>query len=340
MSRGREPLVSVLTPVYNGEEYLGECIESVLRQDYANWEYTIVDNCSTDGTREIASGYAEKDPRIRVVRNKQFVDAIRNHNIAFGTMSEKSKYCKVVSADDWIYPECIAQMVRLAEAHPSIAVVGAYSINRDEIRWVGLPPERSVFRGAEVCRLHLLGGPLVMGAPSAVLYRSDVVRSEAPFFPGSALSADIAACYTTLRHHDFGFVHQILSFDRIHDDSLSTEQVRLHAFDLDRLVFLVKYGRFFLDNGEFESRFGEMLHEYYFEILAPAFVKCYPSKFWNYHRATLRDLGMKFDKIMLLEAIIHKLFDLCCNPKQTLEKIMRRRKGYRNRQRYLMQRLS
>ena len=48
MNRSSQPLVSVVTPVYNGAEYLSECIESVLAQTYQNWDYTIVNNCSTD----------------------------------------------------------------------------------------------------------------------------------------------------------------------------------------------------------------------------------------------------------------------------------------------------
>ena len=64
-----QPLVSVLTPVYNGEKFLAECIESVLAQDYQHWEYHIVNNCSTDGTLRIAQSYADKDPRIRVTTN-------------------------------------------------------------------------------------------------------------------------------------------------------------------------------------------------------------------------------------------------------------------------------
>ena len=55
MSLPHGPLVSVLTPVYNGEDYLAECIESILAQTYRNFEYTIVNNCSKDRSLEIAS---------------------------------------------------------------------------------------------------------------------------------------------------------------------------------------------------------------------------------------------------------------------------------------------
>src|ERR1019366_1560913 len=111
MNDRREPLVSVLTPVYNMGNFLADCIESVLRQNYKNFEYIIVNNCSTDQSLDIALSYAKKDSRIRVHNNSDFVGVIDNHNIAFRLISPGSKYCKVVSADDWIFPDCLAQMV-------------------------------------------------------------------------------------------------------------------------------------------------------------------------------------------------------------------------------------
>lgn len=319
-----QPLVSVVTPVYNGEKYLSECIESVLCQDYKNWEYIIVNNCSSDLSLDIASRYASIDSRIRVVNNPRFVDVIENHNIAFRNISQNSKYCKVVSADDWIYPECIRRMVQLAEDHPSVAVVGAYSINRNGVNYVGLPPEKSVFRGSEVCRFHILGGPLVMGVPTAVLYRSELVRCEEHFFPGSALSADIAACYRILECHDFGFLHQILSFERIHEEALNARQSRLNAFLLDRLGFLTDYGRVFLTTEEFDRRFDELLNIYY-EFLALAFLGRYAEEVWHYHKTRLEDMGIKLDRGRLMRAVIYKMIDLLLNPKQTIEKVLKGR---------------
>src|ERR1700722_14853304 len=104
MSNSAEPLVSVLTPVYNGDAYLAECIESVLAQTYSNWEYVIVNNHSTDGTLAIAERYAAQDRRIRVYSNETLLDIIANHNRAFRLASAEARYCKIVSADDWIFP--------------------------------------------------------------------------------------------------------------------------------------------------------------------------------------------------------------------------------------------
>src|SRR6184192_1386806 len=100
MNLASAPLVTVLTPVYNSEKYLSECIESVLAQTYENWEYIIVNNCSTDRSLEIAQGYARKDDRVRIHNNRNFVGLIENHNIAFRQLAPQSKYCKIVIFDE------------------------------------------------------------------------------------------------------------------------------------------------------------------------------------------------------------------------------------------------
>jgi glycosyltransferase involved in cell wall biosynthesis len=120
------PLVSIITPIYNEEIHLAECIESVEAQTYHDWEYIIVDNCSTDGSAQIAREYAKKDRRIKVIQNSRCLRALPNHNFALSQISNDSKYCKIVFADDWIFPECLERMVALAEEYPSIGLIGAY----------------------------------------------------------------------------------------------------------------------------------------------------------------------------------------------------------------------
>ena len=74
------PLVSVITPVYNREKYLVECIESVLNQTYKNFEFIIIDDKSSDNTLQIIKNYALNDPRIRVLENDKNIGATLSFN--------------------------------------------------------------------------------------------------------------------------------------------------------------------------------------------------------------------------------------------------------------------
>jgi len=234
-----QPLVSVVTPVYNGAKYLAECMESVLAQSYYNWEYVIVDNCSTDKSPEVARFYAENDRRIRVHRNQKLASMAENHNIALRLISPESEYCKIVHADDWIFPECIAEMVKVAEGNPSVGLVGAYGLRGVRVVGDHLPYPSTVVPGHEICRRNFLGkGFYVFGSPTSVLFRSDLVRKRKSFFNGHPFHAqfmDIEACYEVLQSSDFGFVHQVLTFSRTHDESASSSYGRT-GFNTDLLA--------------------------------------------------------------------------------------------------------
>jgi len=318
-----DPFVSVVTPVYNGEEYLRECIESVLAQTFCRWEYIIVNNCSTDRSLEIAECYARKDSRIRVLTNASFVGPMENYNNCFSQISPQSKYCKVVSADDWLYPDCIRKMVQVAEESPTVGMVGSYAISSLGARWVGLLPTHSVFPGKDVCRSQLMGDPFILGASTSVLYRADIIRADVPFYPGTEVDGDTHAHYRTLLHHDLGFVHQVLCFERIHEGAISAWKRTLNAFSLDSIGHLLAYGHSVLSDEEFDKRYEELLANYY-DILAVAVVNCYGIEFWRYHMRRLRQIGLGLDRWRLAKAVALKVMDLLLNPKQTCEKMLTR----------------
>lgn len=320
-----QPLVSVITPVYNGERYLGKCIESVLAQTYDNWDYTIVNNCSTDRTLNIACAYAKTDNRIHVVSNSAFVGVIENHNNAFRLISQTSKYCKVVSADDWLFPECIQKLVEMAEQNPETGIVGSYAVSNKQIRWIGLPVDQSVFTGPEVCRLYLRGAIDAFGTPSTVLYCSDLVRAHDPFYPGTLPNADLAACLRFLEHTGFAFVHQILSYERIHDQAINATLCGFNAFLFDRFEFLKEYGSTYLTSQEMQSRANELLPQLY-ENIAVAAVNLRHSEL-KYYRRRLAQLGYSMYSTGIAGAVSLKLADTLFNPKQTFDKLIRRQKS-------------
>src|SRR5215467_2931744 len=146
-----EPLVTVLTPVYNMGSFLAECIESVLGQSYKNFEYIIVNNCSTDNSLDVALSYAKKEFRIQVHNNEKFVGVMENHNLAFSKMSPAAKYCKMVSADDVIFEDCLKRLVECAEANPSVGIVGCYQLSGTRVRWQGFEYPRTMIPGREIC---------------------------------------------------------------------------------------------------------------------------------------------------------------------------------------------
>lgn len=284
------PTVCVLTPVYNGAEYLAECIESVLAQTYGDFEYHIVDNCSSDDTPAIAAAYAARDPRIRVHSPGTFVPAIANHNRAFGLVAPHCKYCKVVSADDWIMRECLSRMVMFAEAHPGVGVVGSYQVCGDTLKWRGLPPGVNVLSGRDAARVGLLHGIHVLGTPTSVLYRADLVRRQPHFFPHPRSYADASACYETFQHADFGFIHEALAVERVHSGQWSAAMHRLSAACVGYIDILLKYGPLYLTPQEFEDRRTAVFASYY-RGLGGYLLKLRERTFWEFHRDRLHELG-------------------------------------------------
>ncbi len=308
MNLETQPLVSVLTPVYNGAEYLAECIESVLAQTYENWEYTIVNNCSTDGTLEIAQRYAQRDARIRVHNNQEFLAMLPNFNHAMRQISAESKYCKVIHADDWLFPNCITEMVKLAQENPSVGIVGSYVLADTKVKCNGLPYPSTVVPGREMCRLTLWRGLYVFGSPTSLLIRSDHIRSRDTFYNESLFqTVDQEACYNVLQHADFGFVHQVLTFTRKHTESQTTFAERLNRLVLEKIIILTKYGPVFLDREEYEQRLAEWMQHYY-KFLGNSVFKRKGKEFWDYHKTGLRNLGSPLSRVKLAKAAARDLY--------------------------------
>jgi glycosyltransferase involved in cell wall biosynthesis len=322
MSTASQPLVSIVTPVYNEAQYLAECIESVLGQTYQNWDYTIVDNCSTDGSLEIARQYAAKDRRIRVHQNKEFLRVIPNHNVALRQISPQSKYCKVVLGDDWIFNNCLEQMVAVAEAHPSIGIVGAYALEGERVAWTGLPWPSSLVCGREICRRHLLEGLYVFGSANAVLYRANMVRDHDPFYNEANIHADTEVCFALLKSCNFGFVHQILTFTRVRPGSLNTVSNKLHTYFASMLQLLVTHGSDYLTREECGACLGRHLAEYY-RFLGKSVMSGRDKHFWDYHKGELTKAGVGFSRARLAQGALAVLYNAALNPKDTVERLLR-----------------
>jgi glycosyltransferase involved in cell wall biosynthesis len=319
-----EPFVSVLTPFYNTAAFLPECIESVLGQSFRNFEYLLVDNHSTDSSAAIARDYAQRDPRVRVIRSDRFRDQIPNYNYALRQISSDSRYVKLAQADDLLYPRCLTEFVELAEAHPSVALVSAYDLRGTSVYGSGLSRDQRVLSGTETARLYFLKWLFLFGSQTTVLYRADVVRARVPFYPEGAMHADTEVVFQILKDHDFGFVHQVLSCTRLRDDSISGKLQNLADTALDRLIIVKRFGQQFLEPSEYEQTLRGSLAWYYDELgrrwLAERMRKT-NDEFWAYHRKGLATIGETIHRGAVVRAAGRILVRSAVNPGQLFRRL-------------------
>jgi len=289
-----DTFVSVVTPFHNTEKYLVECIESVLAQSYDNFEYVLIDNQSTDGSTGIAERYARKHDRIRLVHTDRLLPQVENYNFSLEQSSPSARYSKMVQADDWIYPNCLSEMVAVADEHPSAGIIGAYYLVEDQVVGSGIHPSRKLISGAEACRMHMLERVYLFGSPTSLLYRSDIVRSRRPFFALGRLHEDTEAAFEILANSDFGFAHQVLSFSRGNPDSIMGRVRDFRPFDLDRFIIAKRYAHVYLTPDEAEQCLNAATAEYYFGLaghwIADGF-QMRDASYWDYQKRGLATVG-------------------------------------------------
>jgi len=114
----RQPLTTIVTVAYNFEQYIAKAIESVLCQSYTDFELLICDDCSTDRTWELITGY--KDPRIQSIRNDKNLGEYPNRNQAIDLA--RGEYLVYLDGDDIMYPYGLEFMVRMLKAFPEAGV--------------------------------------------------------------------------------------------------------------------------------------------------------------------------------------------------------------------------
>ncbi len=113
-------LISIITPVYNSEKYIAETIESVLAQSYSNWEMIIVDDCSTDKSREIIRKFVEKDSRIHLIEFDENSGTGKARNIAL--QNANGRFVAFLDSDDMWMPEKLDKQIRfMTENHYPIS---------------------------------------------------------------------------------------------------------------------------------------------------------------------------------------------------------------------------
>lgn len=289
----QQPLVAVVVPVHNGAAHIAGCVRSVLEQTYRNWELVIVDNASEDGTSAIATEVAAGDDRVELRYDERLSSVYHNHNRALASADPDAVYVKVLHADDLLHPEALMQMVALAEANPGVGLVSAYRMLGDHLAGdERLPIDRTVFDGREIGRRGLLSATGLFGTPSSVLIRRSDLPSRAEIYNEGNLHGDSELCFEILSSSDFGFVHQVLSYSRMHEDSVTSRHRGTATMLPAHIGILMRHGPAFLDDEQVARRLSSQMRHYSWLLLKRT-LRGTPwrnPRFVPYHRRELENI--------------------------------------------------
>lgn len=183
---GTGPRLSVVLPVWNGERFLDEAIESILGQDYRDLELIAIDDASTDSTPEILSRWAGKDGRLRVIRNRSNLDAAASRNV--GIEAARGVYIAAHDADDVSLPGRFSAEVTALDADPRAVMVTMNFVFIDE-QGRYLRTERRD-QPPEIVDL-LLTFTNAIGGHSQVMFRRDAARRVGGYDPACRFSEDL-----------------------------------------------------------------------------------------------------------------------------------------------------
>ena len=201
-------MISVIMPVYNGEKYLKQSIESVIQQTYKDWELIIVNDCSTDNSRNIMQSYADTDSRIRIVDNGSNLKLPRSLNAGF--REARGKYLTWTSDDNMYKPNVLEELSRYLDYNSEIGFVYSdMDVVDASLNFIGeqsLESDRLLYADC-------------IGA--SFMYRKEVIDKVGEYDPDMFLVEDYEYWIRVSKKFKIGHINKNLYIYRVHDNSLT-----------------------------------------------------------------------------------------------------------------------
>jgi len=211
------PLVTVLMPVYNGEDFLKQAIESILAQTFIDFEFLIINDGSTDGTARVISKFS--DSRIKAINNDENLRLIRTLNK--GLDLSKGKYIVRMDADDLSHPDRIRNQVEFMESNPEVGVSGTWNSiigNRDSKMEYPVDDFNIRYMALYQCPF----------THPTVILRTSMLRSARLYFDPKYLHAEDYEFWLRCADHcKFANIGERLLQYRSHDSSVSSANTRI-----------------------------------------------------------------------------------------------------------------
>jgi len=248
--------ISVLLPVYNGEKYLAEAIESVLNQTYSDFEFLIISDGSTDGTKQISHKYAASDKRIRYIENEKNQGLVETLNKGLGLI--RSKYIARMDADDVCHPERFQKQIYFMDGHPDVAICGTSFQSFGASNTTHIYPQEH-----EAIKAGLLFGSCI--CHPSVFMRTDFIREhKIEYLQETFPAEDYKIWVKAARYGQLHNLPDVLLQYREHDTQISTKNKQWQKEQTDKIRLEM------LD--WLSADFSEEERQYHIDVFTPGLV--------------------------------------------------------------------
>jgi glycosyltransferase involved in cell wall biosynthesis len=285
------PLVSVCVPTHNRGQWLGQTLESILRQDYPQIEVLISDNASSDHTEELCQDLARKDSRIRYVQQQRNLGMLGNHN--FCIEESRGALLCFFHDDDLYHPQIVSEYVRFFDQNPEAGLVGSdWDLINEQGATVGerVFPGKPLIRGVDYIDRTLRSGRSSLGLPAAMMRRSAL--GEVRFDESGPVNfADFIFWCRIAETTSVGHVSRRLWRYRVHGGSLSARSIVSTSRDYEEglLRYCESYASRWPAQGRRARRWQAGVYRFLFWALAYEVARHSSGK-GRLHRRTMSDL--------------------------------------------------
>lgn len=225
-------LVSIITPSYNAEQYIGQMIESIIAQTYQDWELLITDDCSTDSSCAIIEQYAQQDSRIKLFRLERNSGAgvARNESIKHA----RGRYIAFCDSDDWWLAEKLQEQIDFMTRRQVQICYSSYYTCDEESNITGL-----VASYKEISYNHIIKDDSI-GFLTCIYDTAEIGKV---YMPSIRRRQDWALKIKLLQKHPMAYgIIKPLACYRVRTGSLSSNKFRLVRYNVQVYRDILKYG--------------------------------------------------------------------------------------------------
>lgn len=267
-------LISIIIPAYNSEKFIGQCITSILKQDFDSFEIIAVNDCSNDLTLQILDNFEKQDKRLKIINNVKNMGRSQSRNL--GLKNARGKYILFVDSDDWLEPGTLSKLFRcIVDRNADVCIYGLKSYDENSKQYIEnkyYDLDKMAKRVGKGCSFKSIIDQLFMRFGCFLkLYKRHLIFDNNILFPEQEIGEDVLFHIKSLVYAKKIYVLN----EKLYNYRIHSESTMRKIFSEEQAKDIIKYYKDILDFFEINN---------IFEIFEADFVKFVLQQYNHYKK--------------------------------------------------------